>query len=76
MKIILEKSAMGRPRSSTAQISLIVPPTLVIGAEEAMPALRHVSWSIYAVGRFTHIIRPASIVAMFLARQLGRVKMK
>jgi hypothetical protein len=47
MKIILEKSAMGRPRSSTAQISLIVPPTLVIGAEEAMPALRHVSWSMH-----------------------------
>lgn len=54
------KTAIGKPRSSTAQTSEMVPPTLVKGAEEARPA----------------IIRPANMVAMFLARQLGKVKRK
>lgn len=51
---------MGIPRSSTLQISEIVPPTLAIGAEAASPASR----------------RPMTIVAAFCASAEGSVKMK
>jgi len=38
-KIAALKIAIGTPRSLTSQISEIVPPTLVIGADEAIPAI-------------------------------------
>jgi hypothetical protein len=38
-KIAALKMAIGTPRSLTSQISEMVPPTLVIGADEAIPAI-------------------------------------
>lgn len=38
-KMVSEKTAMGIPRSLASQISAMVPPTFVIGAEEAVPAI-------------------------------------
>jgi hypothetical protein len=37
--MVSENTAIGVPRSCASQISAIVPPTLVIGAEEAVPAI-------------------------------------
>jgi hypothetical protein len=69
------KMAMGIPRSSTAQTSAILPPTLVIGAEDAMPAICGQLGAAGAIGgQLT--MRPASMVAMLGARADGSVKMK
>jgi hypothetical protein len=38
-KIAALKMAIGTPRSLTSQISEMVPPTFVIGADEAIPAI-------------------------------------
>jgi hypothetical protein len=38
-KMVNEKTAMGIPRSLASHISEMVPPTFVIGAEEAVPAI-------------------------------------
>jgi hypothetical protein len=38
-KIAALKMAIGTPRSFTSQISEMVPPTFVIGADEAIPAI-------------------------------------
>lgn len=38
-KMVSENTAIGIPRSLASQISAMVPPTLVIGAEEAVPAI-------------------------------------
>jgi hypothetical protein len=38
-KMVSEKTAIGIPRSLASQMSAMVPPTLVIGAEEAVPAI-------------------------------------
>jgi hypothetical protein len=38
-KMAALKMAIGTPRSLTSQISEMVPPTLVIGADEAIPAI-------------------------------------
>jgi len=68
--------AMGIPRSSTAQISEIVPPTLVIGADEAIPANYNMSVvnARTAQGRLTNL--PASMVPIFWAKAEGSVKIK
>lgn len=55
-----ENVAIGRPRSSTAQISATLPPTLQIGADAASPAN----------------CLPITRVAAFFARALGRVNIK
>ena len=64
MKMVALNTAIGMPRSAVSQISAMDPPTLVMGAELAIPA----------------IMRPASMVAIPLlcipARHEGRVKMK
>lgn len=38
-KIVRENTPIGIPRLSASQISAIVPPTFVMGAEEAVPAI-------------------------------------
>jgi hypothetical protein len=66
--------AMGIPRSSTAQISEIVPPTFVIGADEAIPAIYDMSVvnAKTAQGRLTNL--PARMVPW--ANAEGSVKIK
>ena len=59
MKGAALKAAMGTPRSSVFHISASVPPTSVMGAEKAIPAIARVTRS----------------VAMFLATAPGIVKM-
>lgn len=58
IKIIAENIAIGKPFSCGAQISLKVPPTLVIGALAAIPA----------------IILALSKVARFVAKAQGKLK--
>jgi hypothetical protein len=38
-KMVKEKTAMGIPRSLASHISEMVPPTFVMGADEAVPAI-------------------------------------
>lgn len=71
-KIMLENTAMGMPRSLVSQISAMVPPTLVMGADEAMPAIWRKLLSL--PGGLTK--RPASMVPILGARHEGRVKIK
>lgn len=59
MKGAAEKAAMGTPRSSFLQRSARVPPTRVMGAENAIPSMA----------------RQMSSVSMFLARAQGMMKM-
>lgn len=66
-KIVRENTPIGIPRSFASQISAIVPPTFVIGAEEAVPAI-YEGDNVSGCGFQSQVLltsRQMSIVSMF-----------